>query len=757
MGLYSLGPFYPATAESVSESPFSGRPWVTPAQVSADDNRCATITDTSFDAAVRSTVLKAYNFPGLTGVPDTATILGVQSEYQGNWVAGAQPAVISLAQLLTNQRVKGGTNQYATTEDMSAAMTIHSKGGYGDLWGNALSAAWIRHSGFGVAYGVSAESNNTDISADFVRLTVWYSTPDSYTFANEDGCLVITPDNDNAFTSGASQEYEPEVEGAAFIGYGGVSTVYFATELDVGAPAHDYAVASVYSASLLSATDYPYVADVWGDFSAESNLGANFSPAIGVNEELAAGSILGIGIGVLGDIAGQFSVGAVVSSTTAASYSPDAGVAEELAADSVLKVARFPEAGATSTVYVESGVSANITGAGNIEVGTAAWGLAGGVSTVYFATQRDAGVPVHNFESAAAIIPPMQDRFIEGSVAETFSVGDNVLLPLVQANPLLEGSVAEELWCSSVLDIYATPVYSDYKIDGSVAWAVAEPVTEYWIDIAADRGFPQHNFIAGADYFSGAKTIFTHAGLAEAVFVAGADNNRNLNPIVGAVEILAAASNTLGITSQQNALVGTATAIFAAAGERVQTVVTDGTAAAEIAASCAEVPPYPQRTIEITGDVAALFSQGGIYSVSSPTAYAVVGDVAFFSESLAEKAVANLYDALAEYGIYSGTLGISTPYPGYSEIYPSEAVPGGLFTDETKPLDGYAMEPEPTLPAGQDGVWTMEPNDGGVTEPPEQGAYTLIGHFKEWKPWYQPHARTNAPAKRSATRENKPS
>ena len=61
----------------------------------------------------------------------------------------------------------------------------------------------------------------------------------------------------------------------------------------------------------------------------------------------------------------------------------------------------------------------------------------------------------------------------------------------------------------------------------------------------------------------------------------------------------------------------------------------------------------------------------------------------------------------------------------------------------------------PGYPGSQDGVWTMEGQDGAVTEPPAQGAYTDIGYYKEWKPWYQPYAQEALPVI-SSTKEDKP-
>ena len=61
----------------------------------------------------------------------------------------------------------------------------------------------------------------------------------------------------------------------------------------------------------------------------------------------------------------------------------------------------------------------------------------------------------------------------------------------------------------------------------------------------------------------------------------------------------------------------------------------------------------------------------------------------------------------------------------------------------------------PGRPAGTDGAWTTDA-DGAVTEPPSQGAYTDIGYYKEWKPWWQAYVKESLPST-TLTKEGKPS
>jgi hypothetical protein len=71
--------------------------------------------------------------------------------------------------------------------------------------------------------------------------------------------------------------------------------------------------------------------------------------------------------------------------------------------------------------------------------------------------------------------------------------------------------------------IYATPVAQHYIETGSAFWKVAEPISEYWLDIAGDRAFPLHNFVAASDYVTTSGSLHLFAGLADVSFAAGGD------------------------------------------------------------------------------------------------------------------------------------------------------------------------------------------------------------------------------------------
>ena len=81
-------------------------------------------------------------------------------------------------QLLDVNRAKVGTNQCATPVALtnSTSNTV-TRGNSTDLWGNVLTAAWVKDPDFGVALGNAATAANTDVEIDYVTLEVFYTLP----------------------------------------------------------------------------------------------------------------------------------------------------------------------------------------------------------------------------------------------------------------------------------------------------------------------------------------------------------------------------------------------------------------------------------------------------------------------------------------------------------------------------------------------------------------------------------------------------
>jgi len=509
-----------------------------------------------------------------------------------------------------------------------------------------------------------------------------------------------------------------------------------------------------------------------------STTSASYAPSTDVWEEVGVGANLQFKPVVTGSITETFDSGAVYAG---ASY-PDAGVAEvfdagatlwfapvltgdantwfTVAADIATTTSQAYTVVADTAVTVDAGsdVSASITPVGNVEVGTAVWSVYGGVSTLYATVQQDAGVPIGSFavgDSTYAYVSATKTDYVyAGAVEEVFTVGTTVGTDVIIL-PVVDGVGIAEFSYSSDLSIYSTPQFLAPLIDGSVCFVVAEPVTEYWVDIAGDRAFPLHDWAAVADYSTSSEQHWVYADGAVESFDAGSTLYRGFIPVPSVYEVLSAGADVLAYTSQAIVYAGTAVEIVGTASEHpIAAHVADVGATAVISASIIEIGPYPSRAIYEEGSASANLWAGTLYSVSQPTNYAAVGDVVFNAESLSEKAVCNLHDALAEYAASSGGAGVYDPW-GYSDNYEQEPVPGWVHGDEPKPSQTNTEEPLPTRPAGQDGVYVVDSQDGPVTEPPRDGAYVDVGYYKEFKPWYQPNTKEALPTSTRRT-EDKP-
>lgn len=171
----TTGAKYPTLGESASEAPWSDDAWTNPTNIYSDNGAVASVTAATYDAGDQTTVLKATGFD-FSAIPDGSTILGIICKVNAWYSAGS--ANMDLCQLLDTSKAKVGTNQCSTPVTMSPTdTTVITKGANNDLWGNALSAAWVKNANFGVALGCIATAANTDVNIDYVTLEVYYTPP----------------------------------------------------------------------------------------------------------------------------------------------------------------------------------------------------------------------------------------------------------------------------------------------------------------------------------------------------------------------------------------------------------------------------------------------------------------------------------------------------------------------------------------------------------------------------------------------------
>lgn len=173
----TTGAILPSSAQSISEAPWSDNAWNTGTELNifSDDGSTAIVNAASYDANDQTFVLKAYGFD-FSSIPDGSTIDGVICVVNSYWSAGG--ASMDLLQLLNVSRAKVGTNQCSTPVVLSnSTSNLVTKGSSSDLWGNALTAAWVKDPDFGVAIGILATAANTDVEVDYVSLEIFYTAP----------------------------------------------------------------------------------------------------------------------------------------------------------------------------------------------------------------------------------------------------------------------------------------------------------------------------------------------------------------------------------------------------------------------------------------------------------------------------------------------------------------------------------------------------------------------------------------------------
>ena len=173
---------YPTAAVTTAELPYDDDAWVNPTNVYSDNATYSSITATSFDANDYSQVLKATGF-GFT-VPSINIIHGIKVEIERYNDAGetAKDTIVQLTK--TGTRV--GDNKVAAG-NWETTPTIKTYGGETDLWGTTWTPSEINASTFGIHLVAQATAANADIYVDYIRITVYNSSPETYYSGAGDG------------------------------------------------------------------------------------------------------------------------------------------------------------------------------------------------------------------------------------------------------------------------------------------------------------------------------------------------------------------------------------------------------------------------------------------------------------------------------------------------------------------------------------------------------------------------------------------
>lgn len=189
----TTGEKYPTLGETVSEAPWSDNTWSTPTNIYSDNGATANVTASSYDSPDQTYVLKATGFD-FSAIPDGSTINGVIVRINSWYRSGQGSGSMDLCQLLNTSKAKVGTNQCSTAVPLTTTnTTIITKGNSTNLWGNALTAAWVKNANFGVAIGILATAANADVDVDYVTIEIYYTPPPN----NPPSLTVSQPDGTN--------------------------------------------------------------------------------------------------------------------------------------------------------------------------------------------------------------------------------------------------------------------------------------------------------------------------------------------------------------------------------------------------------------------------------------------------------------------------------------------------------------------------------------------------------------------------------
>lgn len=194
----SVGPQLPTSAATSSESPWSNDDISNPGNVTADDASTASITGTAFDYPDQSYVLKAKGFD-FSAIPNGATILGVivrADMWTGN--TSSPFGHVGVCQLLDTAGARAGNNLADVASLLNRPLpttqsVVHTFGGESELWGNALTAAWVKDPDFGVAlaFHIDPTGVNCLIDVNTVTVEVFYEEPTEAAYSG----IVLGPVN----------------------------------------------------------------------------------------------------------------------------------------------------------------------------------------------------------------------------------------------------------------------------------------------------------------------------------------------------------------------------------------------------------------------------------------------------------------------------------------------------------------------------------------------------------------------------------
>ena len=163
------------SAKSYLVNPFTGVDWANPTNALTSN---AAATTSGGAPNIRTKLLGLRGLSGYTGIPDSATISGIEIVIVMSSVSSQGSGNIAGYFTL----VKATDSSVGTGKPLS--VPVGSGGSYtlgasNDFWGTTWTAAEVKNSEFGVDVGFNYTSGNYSVGVEQVYATIYYTYTDS--------------------------------------------------------------------------------------------------------------------------------------------------------------------------------------------------------------------------------------------------------------------------------------------------------------------------------------------------------------------------------------------------------------------------------------------------------------------------------------------------------------------------------------------------------------------------------------------------
>ena len=180
---------YTGLGQSTLEAPYDDNAWTSPTNIYSDNAVYSSVTATTYDTNDYTYLLKATTFG--FAIPSGVTINGIKVEMECYNDSGETGKDV-VFQLTKNGTARVGTNK-ATNANWATSPTIITYGGSADLWGTTWTPTEINASTFGIHMVNQATAENADIYVDYIRITIYFTSPSVDTYKSDFNFNGVTP------------------------------------------------------------------------------------------------------------------------------------------------------------------------------------------------------------------------------------------------------------------------------------------------------------------------------------------------------------------------------------------------------------------------------------------------------------------------------------------------------------------------------------------------------------------------------------